>query len=85
MHIFVRCLGASAFRELGTVSIMRVMGIILGKPPSVETKFRYATSSQTVSSKVWADAWLLVVAKDVSLCLRPLRKITMYAQKRQFT
>jgi toxin-antitoxin system PIN domain toxin len=32
------------------------------EPPGVEAKFRHATSNQTVSPKVWADAWLLAVA-----------------------
>jgi toxin-antitoxin system PIN domain toxin len=37
--------------------------MFLVEPPSVETKFRDATSGQTVSPKVWADAWLLAVAE----------------------
>jgi predicted nucleic acid-binding protein len=37
--------------------------MFLMEPSGTEAKFRYATSGQTVSSKVWADAWLLAVAE----------------------
>jgi predicted nucleic acid-binding protein len=35
----------------------------LAEPPSVEERFRRATTVQAVSPKVWADAWLLAVAE----------------------
>ena len=32
------------------------------EPAGVEARFRHATSDETVSPKIWADAWLLAVA-----------------------